>query len=311
VASALSLLPESMKVIPVVHNDEEWVYRVASANWKAWDVAVGVSKRVTEVMNACVPQRETRTILNGVELPEKEDLHQRRTGEFKMLFVGRLTHGQKGVLFLPQILARVRAQGIDATLTVIGDGPDQEELHRHFKESCPTGSFVIVPPQTGDSVYDSMISHHVLIVPSFYEGLGVVALEAQACGCVPIASMLPGVTDISIADGKTGLLCSVGDVAGFAAQSVRLASDRLLWQEMSVAGQKRIAEGFTTEIMASKYIELFEEARRGHFARGNKRFRVPIDFSIYGWRGVVPNRLRRLRDSLEVFGQDSIQPSGG
>src|SRR5262249_50300450 len=110
IAPAVSLLPETMTVIPVVHNDEDWVYHVACASARAWDVAVGVSARVSEVMKARLPQCQIRTIVNGVDLPYTQDRrsHSGPAGEFNMLFVGRLAHEQKGVLLLPEILAGVR-----------------------------------------------------------------------------------------------------------------------------------------------------------------------------------------------------------
>jgi glycosyltransferase involved in cell wall biosynthesis len=313
IAPALSLLPESMIVIPVVHNDEEWVYRVACANWRAWDVAVGVSERVAKKMKSRVPQRETKTILNGVDVPGTGERFSNSGSNavFKMLFIGRLAHKQKGVLLLPQILANVLAKGINARLTVIGDGPDQCELQQRLKQFCPAKNFSVVPTQSGDAVYRSMLSHHALLMPSFYEGLGMVALEAQACGCVPIASMLPGVTDVTIADRKTGFLCAAGDTASIVASVVQLASDKRLWERMSVAAQQRIAEEFTIEVMTSKYLELFSLAQQGYFVRETKRCEVPIDFSIYGWRGVVPNGVRRLHESFAGLGREAVQPSVG
>jgi glycosyltransferase involved in cell wall biosynthesis len=264
-------------------------------------------------MRARLPQRETRTILNGVEVKDTDGRfsHSGPNGEFKMLFIGRVTHEQKGVLLLPEILTGVLAKGVNATLTIIGDGPDQVELQRRLKQLCPAETFSLMPAGSGDAAYRSMLRHHVLLMPSFYEGLGMVALEAQACGCVPIASMLPGVTDVTIADRKTGLLCAAGDTASVVASAVQLASDGELWHRMSVAGQHRIAEEFTTEVMTSKYLELFSLAKRGYFARERKRYRVPIDFSIYSWRGVVPNVLRRLLVSVAGFGREAAQSSVG
>jgi glycosyltransferase involved in cell wall biosynthesis len=297
VAPALSLLPDEMVVIALAHNDHKCTYEVACANWKAWDVGVGVGERVASVMQSRVPERKIKIIPYGVELPDPQQWSSRATlaDEFKMLFVGRLAHEQKGIFCLPKILADIRAQGIEATLTVVGDGPDRQDLRQRFNEVCAPGTFTLLPPQCSDDVYRSMLAHHIFLMPSFYEGLPIAALEAQACGCVPIASLLDGVTDFAIADGETGFLCPVSNVSCFVAAAIRVARDRGLWQEMSLAAHERIAEKFTTDLMASRYLELFEQVQTGAFARETPRSRGPrIDFSVYGWRGLAPNSARQV-----------------
>jgi glycosyltransferase involved in cell wall biosynthesis len=296
VAPALSMLPDSMTVIPIVHNDEDQVYRVACANWKSWDIAVGVSPRITAIMRRRVPERETRTICNGVELPTQEQWSARLpfTGELKILFVGRFKHDQKGVLFLPQILAGIQAQGVTAKLTLIGDGPDRNQVVRDLSERCQAGSFEWLSTQPGDEVYRRMLHHHVLLMPSLYEGLGLVALEAQACGCVPVASRLTDVTDVVITDSKTGILCPVGEVQSFVAAAVQLARNPKLWAEMSSAGHDDVATLFTIEIMASQYLDLFAQTRQGGLDRETLRSKQSgIDYSVFGWRGILPYPVRR------------------
>jgi glycosyltransferase involved in cell wall biosynthesis len=296
VAPALSLLPNEMAVVALAHNDHKCIYEVACANWKAWDVGVGVGERVASVMHSRVPERKIKIIPYGVELPDPQQWSRRATldDEFKMLFVGRLVHEQKGIFCLPTILADIRAQGIEATLTVVGDGPDRQELRQRLDEVCAPGTFTLLPPLSSDHVYRCMLAHHVFLMPSFYEGLPIAALEAQACGCVPIASRLDGVTDFGIADGETGFLCPVSSVVSFVSAAVRIARDRGLWQEISLAAHERIAQKFTTDVMASRYLELFEQVKTGAFARDKPCSRGPrIDFSVYGWRGLVPNSARQ------------------
>lgn len=296
VAPALSMLPDSVTVIPIVHNDEDQVYKVACANWQSWDIAVGVSPRITAAMRRRLSERETKTICNGVELPTTQQWSGRvpLTDELRILFVGRFNHKQKGVLFLPEILAGIHAQGIAAKLTLIGDGPDRNQVMRDLSQHCKPGSFEWLSTQPSDEVYRCMLAHHVLLMPSLYEGLGLVALEAQACGCVPVASLLTDVTDVIIANSRTGLLCPVGDVQSFVDTTFRLARNPELWTQMSSAAHDYVAKLFTTEIMASQYLQLFAEAQHGVLANEMPRSRQPrIDYSVFGWRGLLPYPIRR------------------
>ena len=57
-----------------------------------------------------------------------------------------------------------------------------------------------------EAVYQAMQAHHVLLLPSIFEGFPLVIVEAQANGCVPVASHLAGITDMAIEDGVSGLL---------------------------------------------------------------------------------------------------------
>jgi glycosyltransferase involved in cell wall biosynthesis len=217
-----------------------------------------------------------------------------------MLYAGRLAHEQKGIFFLPEVLAGVRAKGISATLTVIGEGPDGHELHRRLAQTCEPETFAMHPSASSEEIYRSLLTHHVLLMPSFYEGLPIIPLEAQACGCVPIASNLPGVTDVGIEDGTTGFLCPLADVAAFVDACTRAASSPGLWKKMSQAAHDHVAEKFTTDIMAAQYVELFTMLQRKSAARPMRRLRAPrFNMSVFGWRGLVPNGLRGLMRSFE------------
>ena len=226
-----------------------------------------------------------------------------------MLYSGRLAHEQKGILFLPEILAGLRTQAVNATLTIVGEGPDAVELRDRLAQACEPGTFGVLPAQTSTEIYRLLLSHHVLLMPSFFEGLPIISLEAQACGCVPVGSNLPGVTNVAIEDGKTGFLCPIGDVPSFVDRCTHLANSHGLWHEMSQAGHHRIEREFTTDLMVSRYLELFERASKKHGLNpgGRSRHRG-LDWSVYGWRGLVPNVLRRAARTLVHHTSTSVAP---
>jgi glycosyltransferase involved in cell wall biosynthesis len=176
---------------------------------------------------------------------------------------------------LPAILAACLRRGVDATLTVCGHGPDHEPL----KEACLAAGvshlvdFPDVPEQT--ELYETYRRHHVLLLTSSYgEGLGLVLLEAQANGCVPVASRLRGVFDFAIEEGVTGLLAEIKNAEHFAEQIAMLtAPDR--WQQLSRAGVARTRELFTYEAMARDYLALLADLERGNYAVPRPRSTLP------------------------------------
>ena len=84
---------------------------------------------------------------------------------------------------------------------------------------------------------------HVLLMPSELESFGLVALEAMACGVVPVATRVGGVPEL-ITDGEDGYLEAVGDIAAQAARVVALLTDDALHYRMAEAGRWNASERF-------------------------------------------------------------------
>lgn len=295
--AAIARLPEHVVVIPVLHNDADEIYDVGCGNQDAWNVAVGVSPKVVATAQRMVPNRPVLRIASGVELPGAA-FWQSRGGlgkRIELIFVGRLEHTQKGVLWLPDIYKGCLDRGIDAALTIVGDGPDAGELKRKLSEYGLDDRTRCLKGLTPEGVYTLLLESHILLMPSFYEGLPIVSLESQACGCVPVASRLPGITDAAIEDGETGILVDVGDVSGFAAAAADLYSDPARWSRMSRGGHERVCREFSVEAMGRSYLRLVTDALSGSYPLPRpRRSQRTVDLSLFGWKDFLPSQLRRL-----------------
>lgn len=293
--ASLPWLPRGVVAIPVFHNDAEGIFDVGCANERYWTVGVAVSPGVQARAAERIGAGKLVCIPNGVELPSPDQLSRRapRGQTLKLLFVGRIAHEQKGVLLLPAILAGVLRNGVDAVLTVVGSGPDLERLTGLVASSGLSGRVTIAGAVNGAAVYEHLLAHHVLLAPSFFEGLGISLLEAQACGCVPVASRLPGVTDIAVEDERTGLLARVGDVGGFVDCVTGLAASPDRWNQLSAAATSRIASTFSADRMGAAYEKLFEEARGGVYrARPRPGWAAWHRNEALTWRDHVPTLVR-------------------
>jgi glycosyltransferase involved in cell wall biosynthesis len=294
--AVLARLPENVIVIPVLHNDVEQIYEVGCANAEAWNVAVAVSPKVAATARQRVPHRPVVHIPSGVDLPAEAAWQKRQAlgKRIELAFVGRLEQAQKGVLCLPDIYQACLDRGIDATLTIVGDGPDAEALQRKLSDRGLQDRTRRLKGLTPEQVYAVLLDAHVLLLPSQYEGLPIVLLESQACGCVPIASRLPGMTDAAVLDGETGLLVDVGDVAGFADAVATLYHDPARWSQLSRAGHDRVRRKFSVEVMGGAYLGLAADARKGQYPLPRpRRHRPPVDLSLFSWRDFLPDPLRR------------------
>jgi glycosyltransferase involved in cell wall biosynthesis len=290
-------LPEDMLVIPVLHNDYEEIYRVGCANSDAWNVAIAVSPKVAKAASERVPGRPVLQILSGVDLPDEALLARRRAFEppVRLIFVGRLQHDHKGVLWLPDILHRCLDRGLDVTLTIVGDGADAEKLQRLLAARSLEQRTQLVREVPPDEVYCLLTQSHILLMPSLFEGLPIALLESLACGCVPVVSRLPGITDIALEHGESGLLVNVGDIAGYADAVATLVRNPAQWARMSRAGRERARQCFSVEAMGDSYLRVIREARDGHYPLPRPRKdQLPIDLSLFTWHDFVPSPLRRL-----------------
>lgn len=125
-----------------------------------------------------------------------------------LLFIGRLVT-DKGVDDLIRALAEVRKAGFDIGLVIAGDGQELDALTALSRELGLAEQVRFTGPKRGKEVADLMNSHEVMVVPSKWnEPIGIVALEAIACGCVVVGSEGGG---LATTIGPCGLTYPNGD----------------------------------------------------------------------------------------------------
>lgn len=300
--ASAAMLPQGVAVIPVLHNDSELVYKVGCANLEAVNALVGVSPKVCEAARLRVRTTPVVEILNGVEMPSQEAWGKRvgPTRPIVLAFVGRLEQNQKNILLLPGILKACLDRGMDVTLRVVGDGPDKGRLLRNFQELHLLERVEhpgAVPPE---QVYPILLGSHALLLPSYHEGLPIVALESQACGCVPVASLLPGITDVAIRDRRTGILVRSLTAEGFA-EAVAELQDPARWSEMSAAAHRHILSAFSVEAMGRRYARLVEDALEDRYPLPRPRRFSPAAFlSLFPVRENTPEWMRRIYRTIRA-----------
>lgn len=127
------------------------------------------------------PSLEAEELVRGREAAERK----RSAPPLRLAFVGAL-HDFKGADRAIKVLAAVRAEGVDATLEVVGDGPERARCE---EIAARTGvrdavTFAGWLPPTG--VHAAYARAHLLLLPSETEGWPKVVSEGMAFGVVPI-----------------------------------------------------------------------------------------------------------------------------
>lgn len=144
-------------------------------------------------------------------------------------------------------------------LRLVGNGPERpgiEALVREL-ELQPfvrfLGDQVDLPALLRDS--------DLFLLPSETESFGLAALEAMACGVPVVASRVAGIPEV-VADGESGLLAPVGDVAAMAGHVARLASDAAALTRFSAAARARAESHFQPGPIVDRYEALYQRLAR-------------------------------------------------
>jgi glycosyltransferase involved in cell wall biosynthesis len=176
--------------------------------------------------------------------------------EPRLVIVGRLIP-IKGHDVLLQALAAVRRERPDVTLRIAGDGPLEGELRATVQQlgldDAVTflGRVAPVEPVFEDA--------QIVVVSSFGEGFGMVALEAMERGRPVVASAVGGLPEI-VDDGRTGLLVPAGDVDALAAAILELARDPARAAGLGAAGRSRALEEFSQDRCTDRIAALYRTA---------------------------------------------------
>ncbi|MBW1888167.1 MAG: glycosyltransferase family 4 protein, partial [Deltaproteobacteria bacterium] len=98
----------------------------------------------------------------------------------------------------------------------------------------------------------------VAVLPSFFEGMGRVLLEAMAMEKPVVASRVGGIPDL-VEDGVNGFLVSPGDVRDLVNTLKKTINDRKLARKMGKEGRKRTSEQFSAGVMVRSIEKVYHE----------------------------------------------------
>jgi glycosyltransferase involved in cell wall biosynthesis len=279
-------------VLSVIHNDNRGVYLTDSRNSRNVDGIACVSAATYNGAHRYIDGRKLHCIPNGIELPgnDIDTLSRNGSQTIKIIFVGRLNHEQKGICFIPQILALCRQKAtFPFHLTIVGNGAGKNTLEKLLKENRVDNLVTFTGTIPREEVYRLYASHHIFLMPSFYEGLPLTLIESMSCGCVPVASRLDNITDKCVDDAVSGYLPRVGDVQAFAEAILKLAGNRGDLAKMSELCAQKAAAGFSVQRMGNDYLRLIhtlqEKRRSGEYRPDGFKLRN------FHWKDFFPDKL--------------------
>ncbi len=172
-----------------------------------------------------------------------------------LIFVGRFV-SDKGADVLLRALALLKQREIEAKLTVVGHGPEEQNLRALVRELALDHNVTFAGVKVGADLAECMNRHQVIVIPSRWpEPFGIVALEGIACGCVAVGSEQGGLSE---AIGNCGVLFRNGDSEQLADRLRDLLSDSQLREEFQAAAPAHL-ERFRAQTVAQRYLALLRE----------------------------------------------------
>jgi glycosyltransferase involved in cell wall biosynthesis len=220
---------------------------------------VGVSDYVSRQVRhqLWLPRSRVTTVYNGIA-PDPDEARGQSPGgaarePVSVLCVGRLAP-EKGVDVLVRAIAAV--PGVDAV--VVGDGADRGALEALASELGVAGRLRFDGWVGG---WTSRYQPEVVVVPSRFEALSVVALEAMRGGLPVVATRVGGIPEV-VVDSVTGLLVGPDDPGALAGAIGALLPDARRREAMGSAGRSRVAERFGLATMVAAYEDLYARIAR-------------------------------------------------
>jgi alpha-maltose-1-phosphate synthase len=245
-----------------------WCERVAAES-AAVVVAVSAGMR-SDVLATypAIPADRVRVIRNGIDTSEYSPdpatdvlaRHGVDPARPSVVFVGRITR-QKGV---PVLLKAGQQLDPAAQLVLCAGQPDTAELAAEVTGlvaalRAERSGVVWLPETLPQREIIQLLSHAtVFACPSLYEPLGIVNLEAMACGTAVVASRVGGIPEV-VSDGETGLLVPPDDPGALADALNSLLRDPGRAHAMGALGRERAIAEFGWPAIAAQTVALYAE----------------------------------------------------
>jgi glycosyltransferase involved in cell wall biosynthesis len=231
----------------------DWYRQRLEAEPHAAEICIAASQfTVRSLEEAGVAPDRIQLLPLGADLDQFRCRRRPEKGPFRILFVGGVGQ-RKGVKYLLQAFDRIRGRGME--LTLAGPLPaDLRPLTPYRERIRLTGRL------DQAAVVEEMHRAHVLVLPSVFEGFGLVIAEAMATGMPVIASTHSAGPDV-IREGIDGFVLEPDDVDGLAERLNRLQSDRRQAVEMGLRAAERARE-FSWEAHAERVRAILETESR-------------------------------------------------
>lgn len=248
-ASLLKLIVKNLYKVAFKHKNIKAVFE----NEADRDIFVSegiLSKKKTFVINGAGVNLADFTFA-----PEPE-------GQIKVVFAARLLRDKGAFEFIAA--AKQISKTHDAMFLIAGDlDPDNPASLTQADIDSISGSHHIELLGFRTDIAALFANSHIVVLPSYREGLPKVLIEAAACGRAVVTTDVPGCRHVII-ENKTGLLVKVNDVEGLAKAIVKLIENNEMRKSFGVEGRRLAESKYCGKIISKEYINCYQDLLNRH-----------------------------------------------
>ena len=234
---------------------------VARACFRHADLVCPVSEDLRRQLEKVEPRGRYRVIPNVVDTdvfhPAEPSSPRAAGSPLRLLNVAALAEKKRHSDLL-EALARLRRKGMAAELEIVGDGELRPALESMAERLGLADAVRFLGSRPPHEVADRMRAADVFVLPSRFENLPVVLLEAMACGLPAVATAVGGVPEV--VDDAAGALVTPGDVAALAAGIEAVAARLDRFDARALADRARSRSG--AEALGATWADVYEEVSR-------------------------------------------------
>lgn len=221
--------------------------------------------------------RRVRIITGGVDLSKFSSTNDYKDVEKKyslkgknvVLFTGKITE-KKGVEYLIKA-----APKIDGEVFVVGGGDDTDRLKEIVKRRNIKNVHITGYIKNRDFFIQFYKRANVFVFPSIWdEPLGLVALEAMACGTPVVASRKGGIP-LAVKDGYNGYLVKAKSSKQIADKVNKILANKALQEKLSKNARQTVEEKFDWSIIAKRFHQYYDEAYQDSLNRRKSNIFIP------------------------------------
>ncbi|HVO59514.1 MAG TPA: glycosyltransferase [Terriglobales bacterium] len=232
-----------------------WCELLCKNVYRSARCVICVSERVQEDLRSGLHCRSS-VVRNGVDTKMFSPQNSRECDEV-VLSVGNLIPS-KGHEALLRSLAAIRGTHPRLRCEIIGTGPERARLAHLAQQLGISDCVVFLGWQSRAAVARAMQRCCLFVLPSSYEGLGCVYLEAMATGKPTVGCRRQGIAEV-IKSGETGWLVEPGDTESLANVLHQLLRDSGLRERVGMAGRRVVLENFSVQHQAERLLQVYQE----------------------------------------------------
>lgn len=237
----------------------KWCARVSQSVYRSACSVICVSEKVRDqVIEGAAAPVNTAVLYNGVD-PQMFSPPESEPDAPVILSVGNLIL-VKGHELLLRAFAAIHGQFPGLSLEIIGDGPERARLQQLANEQGTSAKVHFRGRQSRRQVADAMRRATVFALPSRYEGLGCVYLEAMAAGKPVIACLGQGIDEV-IKPGLNGCLIKPDDLQELTDTLSRLLQQAEVRRKLGDTARRTILQRYTLAEQAARLFRLYRECR--------------------------------------------------